>query len=169
MKWITHQLVAVGTAIVLEMPPIAIAATFFGSVLPDIIDQKISRWSSNPQKTFNSIHRGLSHWFGWYALLYCFAEYAFANPRSFGIDVGKEVLHILSGLGFGGLFHILLDMCTPSGVPLSPFKLKRRATLKLFSTGSVQEYMFLALAMFILVAWGYDDFPKIVSSVQDMF
>ncbi len=169
MKWITHKTIAVGAAVILELPPAFILTTLLGSVLPDIIDQRVSRMTPNPQKTFNAIHRGVSHWFGWYALLLSVWVLGIYYPRSMGsLHMDKTLLHCLGGLGFGGLFHIFLDMCTPSGVPLSLFSPKNRVSLKLFSTGSVQEYVFLGLVLSLFVAIGYDDFPALLRELQRM-
>ena len=58
---------------------------------------------------------------------------------------------MLTGLGFGGLSHVALDMLTPQGVPLQPFSRKGRFSLKLCATGSVGEYCFLAAI--VLAVW----------------
>lgn len=148
MKWFTHQTVAVAAAIALHMPPVGIAATFVGAILPDMIDHKIAGQGRNRQKIFNKIHRGASHWFGWYlALLLC----------SFALNLAPRETDIVLGLAFGALMHIALDMLTPSGVPLVPpvpffagFKGKARISLNMCSTGSLQEYLFLVVSVGLL-------------------
>lgn len=148
MKWFTHQTVAVAAAIALHMPPIGIAATLAGSILPDVIDHKIAGQGRNRQKIFNKIHRGASHWFGWYvALLLC----------GFVLNLAPRETDIVLGLAFGALMHIALDMLTPSGVPLVPpvpflagLKGRARISLNMCSTGSVQEYVFLVASVGLL-------------------
>ena len=66
---------------------------------------------------------------------------AFALPPASLGSLGRDAL---LGLGFGGLSHVLLDMLTPSGVPLTPFSRQNKLSFKLCSTGSLGEYCFLA-------------------------
>ncbi len=167
MKWVTHQSVAVGAVVLLDAPHAMVGGTILGAILPDVIDQGISRMTPNPQKTFKAIHRGVTHWFGWYLLCALCFVLALWYPRSMGaLHVDKNLVFLVGGLGFGGLFHILLDMCTPSGVPLSVFKPKQRFSFKLFSTGSPQEFLFLGLVLALYVALGFDDVSQILRTFQ---
>ncbi len=169
MKWITHQSVPVGMALLLDWPHAALAGVAFGAILPDVIDMGISRMSPNPQKTFKAIHRGFTHWFGWYALLLLFWVLLYMYPRSMGaLHLPLKQLYFLGGVAFGGMFHVLLDMCTPSGIPLLPFSQQKRFSLKLFSTGSPQEYLFLALVLALFAALGVDDFSGMLRQIQRM-
>ena len=141
MKWITHQATAVAAALALHLPLEGVAAACAGAVLPDVLDQRIAGLAPTRrgrQKVFNAIHRGTTHWFGWW-LAVCVAAFAL-SPSSLGA-LGRDAL---LGLGFGGLSHVLLDMLTPSGVPLTPFSRQNKLSLKLCSTGSLGEYCFLA-------------------------
>ncbi len=135
MKWMTHQAAAVGMALVLHLPVEGVLASCFGAVLPDMLDQRASRMTRNPQRTFNRIHRGVTHWFGWWLALFLVAGLLPLPPH------GRAVV---LGVGFGALSHIVLDMLNPTGVPLHPFSRKNRFSLRLCSTGSVGEYVFLA-------------------------
>ena len=56
------------------------------------------------------------------------------------------------GLGFGGLSHVILDMLNPHGVPIMPFSRKPTFSLKLCSTGSLGEYVFLAAMLVVFIA-----------------
>lgn len=148
MKWFTHQTVAVAAAIALHMPPVGIAAVAVGAILPDMIDHKIAGRGPNRQKIFNKIHRGASHWFGWYVAVLLGAMLVPLAPRE---------SDIVLGLAFGAISHIALDMLTPSGVPLVPplpfvagLKGKGRVSLNMCSTGSVHEYIFLVASVGIL-------------------
>jgi len=142
VKWVTHQTVTVGAALVLAMSPAAVAAALAGAVLPDVLDQKRAALSRNPQRAFNRIHRGSSHWFGWWLALFLLPVAA-ASPLS----DWPVVADLLFGLGFGALAHVAQDMVTTAGVPLVPWTRKNKLSLRLFSTGSLGEYAFLAAAL----------------------
>ena len=151
MKWITHQAAAVGAALALHLPPAGVAEACAGAVLPDVLDQKLAGLARTPrgrQKIFNRIHRGATHWFGWWLALFLAA-----------LVLGLPPLQraVLTGLGFGGLSHVVLDMLTPHGVPLQPFSRKGRFSLRLCATGSVGEYCFLAaIALAVWFFMGHD-------------
>lgn len=141
MKWITHQAGAIVSALVLGLPPAGVAAAWAGAIAPDVIDQRVSRLAptrKGRQKIFNRIHRGTSHWLGWW--LACLALAAWAPLPWLAQDS-------LAGLAFGGVSHVTLDMCTTRGVPLLPFSRRRNVSLGLFSTGSLGEWLFLALVL----------------------
>ena len=83
MKWITHQTGAVAAGLALQMPLLAVGAAFAGAILPDVLDQSISRMGRNKkqrQKIFNRIHRGNSHWFGWWLGLFIVSAAAPLSP-----------------------------------------------------------------------------------------
>jgi inner membrane protein len=138
VKWITHQAAAVAAALALDLPPGGVLAACAGAVLPDVLDQRLSGLaltSRGRQRIFNRVHRGITHWFGWWVVLFAGAAAAPVSPPAQAM---------LAGLGFGGLSHVLLDMCTPQGVPLRPFSRAGRFSLNLCTTGSLGEYCFLA-------------------------
>ena len=56
----------------------------------------------------------------------------------------------LLGIGLGGVSHVVLDMLTPSGIPLHPFSRKNKLSFKVCSTGSVGEYVFLGVMLVLL-------------------
>ena len=56
----------------------------------------------------------------------------------------------LLGIGLGGISHVVLDMLTPSGIPLHPFSRKNKLSFKVCSTGSVGEYVFLGVMLVLL-------------------
>ena len=150
MKWITHQVVAMAGAWELNFPIVAMGGVMLGSILPDIIDSGMAKFSSNPQKNFYKVHRGFTHWYGFYAILLALAYVLIWHPKILYINyMDKTSIYIVAGIAFGGLMHVILDMCTPSGVPLLPFRKNPRFSLRLFKTGSWQEYVFLACFMLI--------------------
>jgi len=146
MKWITHEAVAVGSAFLLGMPPVALAGVAFGSVLPDVLDQSMARTLVFRNLAFNKLHRGVTHWFGWW-LAFFFAGLLQQNPAASA--------WFITGTAFGGLIHVVLDLFTVGGVPLAPWSRKHMISLKLCKTGSLQEYLFLAAAslLFLIIAW----------------
>jgi inner membrane protein len=121
MKWITHQTAGVGAALALHLPLEGVVAACLGAILPDKLDQAIAKRSRNPQRTFNQIHRGTTHWFGWWVAILLVA-----------------------------CSHVVLDMLTPSGIPLHPFSRKNKLSFKVCSTGSVGEYVFLGVMLVLL-------------------
>ncbi len=145
MKWLTHQSAAVAAALALQLPPAGIVAACVGAVLPDVLDQRLAGLAGSKrarQRVFNRIHRGATHWFGWWLVL-LLAGMVLPLP-----PVERAAL---LGVGFGGISHVILDMLTPQGVPLQPFSRKGRFSLKLCSTGSLGEYCFLAAI--VAAAW----------------
>ncbi len=151
MKWITHKSIALASGVMLGFSPATLVGVFVGSILPDIIDLGVARMTPCPEKTFKRIHRGFSHWYGTYLLagILCFSALQGMNIfEEWGFFSSKELYFSWGfGLSYGALMHIILDMCTPSGVPLLPFVSQKRFSLNLFATGSIQEYAFLLLAM----------------------
>ncbi len=172
MKWFTHQTLAVASAIALGLPSPAIGGTVVGAILPDMIDQSIAKCSRTPQKTFWRIHRGSTHWFGWYLalLLLTMNISAKALPSELGtMALRADIIQVGMGIAFGGLAHILLDMLTPSGVPLQPFSKKHRFSLRLCSTGSVGEYIFLVVSLVVLTYFTHDSLPDLARIARRFF
>lgn len=154
MKWLTHQIVGAGTALLIGLPPPAVGAAWMGSIAPDVIDQKIAGLFPDKQKAFYKIHRRTTHWAGWWLAMW---GAALTVPGLADLVPGlNELPVLLTGLGLGGVMHVLLDMCTPSGVPLLPFSRTPRFSLNLCRTGSLGEYLFLAVALAVMWLIKYD-------------
>ncbi|MBO4301571.1 MAG: metal-dependent hydrolase [Desulfovibrio sp.] len=146
MKWITHQTAAVTLGVALHMPLAGLAALCGGAILPDVLDQRMARLAvtrGGRQRLFNAVHRGTTHWFGWWLTL-CAVAFS-------GAGVNGSVKDVCLGLGLGGLSHVLLDMLTPSGVPLGPLRRRPALSLKICATGSLGE-LCLLVAM-VAAAW----------------
>lgn len=141
MKWITHQTAGVGAALALHLPLEGVVAACLGAILPDKLDQAIAKRSRNPQRTFNQIHRSTTHWFGWWVAILLVACSHLVPPHW---------QPALLGIGLGGISHVVLDMLTPSGIPLHPFSRKNKLSFKVCSTGSVGEYVFLGVMLVLL-------------------
>ena len=147
MRWTTHQVGAVGLALMLKLPAAGLLAATPGGILPDLFDQRIAACFRSRQKAFNRIHRGFTHWPGlWLGLL---ALALALIPPQFSTLAAPAAL----GLAAGGLSHVLLDMLTPQGIPLLPFTHKGRVSLKLCRTGGPGEWLFLAAMLAGLAFW----------------
>lgn len=180
MKWFTHQTLAAASAVALGMPVAAVGGAVAGAVLPDVIDHRLAALSSNRQRAFNQVHRGASHWFGWYAVLLLAALAApefmpgllagLKNAGLLPVSLGKVaqglVASVLAGVAYGALTHVLLDMCTPSGIPLTPFSRKNKLSLHLCSTGSVREYAFLVISLAVLAVLAGDRWRELGRVLQ---
>lgn len=138
MRWLTHQAVAVGAAFSLGLPAVGVSAAWAGAVLPDVLDQRWAALFRDRQRAFNRIHRGATHWFGWWLAVWALGlAGALSGPLA----------SVAAGLGFGAFSHVVLDACTTAGVPLVPWTRRDRWSLGLCRTGGVGEYLFLALAV----------------------
>ena len=141
MKWMTHQAGALLWGACLGAPPAALLMALPGAILPDLADLKLARASGGKGKTrkaFNKLHRGSSHWFGWWLGLFLLA---LAAPLP---AIAQDAA---AGLALGGFSHVLMDMMTPKGVPLLPFSRKRRASTPICSTGGKGEWLFFAIIL----------------------
>lgn len=154
MKWISHQICALGLAAGAGASLPLLAGVGLGAVLPDRLDRLLASFYRNKQRGWGKVHRGPTHWFGWWLAL------AWAGWR---LDLllaplparPLAVQSLILGLGLGGLSHILLDMLTPKGVPLLLFNRKSRLSLNLVTTGALSEKIFLLLFCLALAAWKY--------------
>ena len=161
MKWLTHQVAAVGAAWILDLPPAALAGTFVGSTIPDVLDQRLAGLFPDRQKAFNRIHRGATHWFGWWAALLFLG----LMPPAFLHDI-PFLNFFLMGLGFGGLAHVALDMLTVYGIPLVPWSRKLKISFGLCRTGGPGEYLFLAVLLLLFGVIERDNLLAVTETVR---
>lgn len=143
MKWVTHQAGALAAALLCKAEPLVSAAMVLGAVLPDAIEQGVSRGN---RRLFLAIHRGVFHWFGLYAAGLLAAACLPLSPHAQAAA---------AGLMIGALSHIALDALNPSGVPLLPLRDRPRCSLPLVSTGSLKEWIFLAGLLALIALGGY--------------
>lgn len=138
MKWVTHQTGAILGAIALNAPLPALVMIIPGAILPDMADLSLSRLGRSKRQRrelFNKIHRGSSHWFGWWLGLLLLV---------LSIPIPPFLQDALAGLALGGFCHVLMDMLTPRGIPVLPFSRAQNMSTPLCSTGTKGEYIFLA-------------------------
>lgn len=163
MKWITHQTGAFLGSLMLGMPWPGVAAAGVGAVFPDIIDQKISSLGptrKKRQKIFNQIHRGSSHWIGWWFPIFLLA---------LSVPLPAVVRDATAGFAFGAVSHVMLDMLTPQGVPVWPFSRQRKIAVPLCSTGKTGEYVFLLALLAIGMLWFQDAVKPLLPAVMRYF
>ena len=141
MKWLTHQCMALMGLFSLGAALPALCAGWAGSVAPDILDMRSAGRCFFRRSAFNKLHRGASHWPGWWLLCWAFSQIGLLGPLPDPM---------LGGFALGALSHTLLDMCTTRGIPLLPFG-EKRFSLRICSTGSLAEYAILAMT--IIVFW----------------
>lgn len=175
MRWFTHKSVALAAALSAGASLPLLAGAALGSILPDAADMAIA---GRNRSLFQRIHRGTTHWAGWYLLLLVGAQFWLTPsvatdlagavrswlPRRLpglppdllhglhSLDPALLVADALTGIALGALSHILLDALNPSGVPLSPLGGQPRLRLARIPTGSLLEMLFLAAALGLL-AW----------------
>lgn len=152
MKWVTHQTGALLGAAVLQMSFPAMAGALAGATLPDVFDQRLSALAPTrrgQRKVFNRIHRGTTHWAGWWLLIFLGLA---AFPEA---HMARDVA---AGLAFGGLSHVFLDMLTIQGVPLLPFSRRFMLALRLCSTGRWSEFVFLGCMLLAGGLWLWPGF-----------
>jgi inner membrane protein len=140
MRWYSHRIIGVGTALLSGGGLAAMGLAYLGSTLPDVVEGKSPRegafFFKYRMKKWRGTHRGSSHWFGWYILLALISFYFYP---------------VLMWLGIGALTHLAADSCTPMGVPLYPFSKKKMMSLKLFTTGSLTEIIFTSALLIFLI------------------
>ncbi len=156
MKWITHQCMALMGAFALGLPLPALVASCVGAVAPDALDMRRAAKAFFRRRAFNQIHRGTSHWPGWWILLWMLAQA--------GI-MGSLPGSLLTGFSLGAVSHTFLDMCTDRGVPLLPSG-EKRLSLRICSTGSLAEYAILAMTM--LIFWLAVGQSRFLPAVQNL-
>lgn len=140
MNWFSHRIFAVGLAAACKFDLMGIAASYFGSTIPDSLDLVLTKLGFQ----FNRIHRKHSHAWVWYALglsfIYCLV-FPWLQKNFPELLVYKEIFLAF----FLGIFsHIFADMLTPKGVPffVNP---NQKISLKLVKTNGHSESAFTFL------------------------
>lgn len=168
MKWTSHQATALSAWHAFGMKAELLPFILAGAVLPDMIDHIYAGKGINKQKRFNKVHRKASHFWLFYVVIFFLGGLFEFYP-----EIGEEFISLLQELGIlaknigayskelgvsaikalslGAIIHILGDMLTIQGVPYIPsHNWNKRIALKLFATGSMKEYLFVAgLVIFV--------------------
>ena len=140
-----------------------LGGVLLGSVLPDAVDMAIARKN---RSLFQRIHRGTTHWPGWYVLLLIGVQLGLPDERGLSrlveplfASAGQALaaqsalfgVAAVTGIALGALSHLLLDAFNPTGIPISPFGGKPRLILARIPTGTLGELGFLLLAHLFFV------------------
>lgn len=142
MKFKSHFIANASIAAMLDLGLVPLVGFMVGSTLPDVLDKV---FSAGDRKLWERIHRTLSHWPWAYA---AFAVFAFFTA---GGDMGEAAGWVC----VGALVHLVLDFMTPMGIPVFPWSLGKRRSLRLVRTGSAWEYLFLLALVMGAVYSGY--------------
>lgn len=166
MTWKSHKLITLVVVYTITGNFIVSLIAAAGSILPDLLEGK-SNWK-NPK-----VHRTYTHWFIPYLILiilfssmtdfsllnakegnligFLFSNFLSQKENTFG-----NFINLISFVGqclcFGCLLHIVQDALTGKVPFLNPKK--KTFGLKLFKTGSPVEYVFLGLAIFVMLILG---------------
>lgn len=135
MKWVNHTLIA--GAVTATLNPSLVPGAILGATAPDWLE-----WLISPIRKVK--HRGVTHWLvNWIiAVLFFWLVWDFR--------------HLGLAFSLGGLWHILTDAMTISGVPVGPWSDRK---IYLFGgklkTGSPTEYLISAVVVLICatIAW----------------
>jgi len=135
MRWPNHVLIA--GAVTVTIDPALAPGAILGATAPDWLE-----WLIYPIRKVK--HRGVTHYLVvWLALVVFFW-------------LGPDFRHLGLAFSLGGLWHILTDAMTISGVPVGPWSDRK---MYLFGgklkTGSPTEYIIAAVVVLIcaMIAW----------------
>jgi len=134
MTWKNHKLVSIAIAYAIGLPLEGIIAVAIGSIIPDFIEF-----------VFKIKHRGISHFWGIYALVFLFATYhAFQQPIIAGL--------IIKWTSLGCLLHLFEDAMSKAGIPMFPGTFKRIKLGQLYITKQPSEIIVALSILAICVA-----------------
>jgi len=141
MKWVNHEIVTGVISYALTHDPLLALTSMVGAIIPDRIE-------GNPRTTshywsWRSRHRGWSHWPLIYLLL---ALLSAQNASDLLHPADITMSHLIFWGSIGALLHIVEDAACGKVPLLTPWG---KHGLKLFTTGSVTEYLF-AIALVLL-------------------
>ncbi|MFA5353653.1 MAG: metal-dependent hydrolase [Thermodesulfovibrionales bacterium] len=151
MKWLNHRLIGFAVPFIITGDVwLSVASSVF-STIPDSIETLGGR----PHRYKGLMkHRGASHhpitWIGIFFLAW--AGYSsFVRPLIASLSLAKFGATVFTSFLWGVSLHLVCDLLTKNGLPLS-FNGNRRASVSSLRTGSVTEYV-IALALFSFSIW----------------
>jgi len=130
MTWKNHKLVSIAITYAIGLPLEGIVVVAIGSIIPDFIEF-----------VFKMKHRGMSHFWGIYALIFLFATYHVFQQPIVGL--------IIKWTSFGCLLHLFEDSMSKAGIPTFPGSLRKIKLGELYITKQPSEF-FLALSIVVL-------------------
>ena len=160
MKWLNHQIVTGFIVYAATNDALFVASSIVGAVVPDRVEGSPPKESKAYWK-WRKNHRTWSHYPILYLMLIAlmqFAAYHFQDATiSLMAEVGTYVM-------IGALLHIAEDgIC--GKVPI--FTPRTKHGIKLFNVGSVGEYIFAALIIFICFFSRFGDIEQVINTIQE--
>lgn len=128
MKFVSHNAVALSTALILKFPPLGVVVSVLASTFPDTVEFAL-----------RLKHRGFFHSFYVYGLLYTVILALPANPVVDFIRNNSLHTYFFTGVVIG---HLVADFLTMTPIGILPGV---KGSLKLFKTGSIAEYLLVSV------------------------
>ena len=165
MKWLNHQIVTGFIVFAATDNALFVASSIVGAVIPDKIEGSPPK-ESKAYWAWRKRHRTWSHYpviyLAMIGLLLFASDYLNDPTFSLAAEMGMYVL-------IGALLHIVEDAVC-GRVPV--FTPTSKHGIKLFTVGSVGEYVFAALVIFICVFSRFGNFERamnlFISSIQNL-
>lgn len=139
MKWVNHVIIAGSISVAID--PVLVPGAVLGATAPDWLE-----WLISPIKRVK--HRGVTHYLvNWIATVLFFGLF-------------WDFRHLGFAFSLGGLFHILTDAMTISGIPVGWWSDRK---FYLFGgrlkTGSPPEYMISGIVVLVcsVIVWHKPD------------
>ncbi|NTU42113.1 MAG: hypothetical protein HGA78_03490 [Nitrospirales bacterium] len=151
MKWINHRIIGFSVPFILTGDAWLSLASLLFSTTPDAIETLAARSYSN---MLRMKHRGISHhplaWLMVFFALWTFYS-SIIKPFIGHTALAKPGATAFSGFLWGVSLHLISDLLTKNGIPLS-CNGKKRVSVSPLQTGSVTEYA-IALSLFAFSLW----------------
>ena len=121
---------------------------FSGANAPDWLERAGTRERVIPHRTHTHVL------LFWVLMVPGFGLLASASPMLLANSMGNILAHVFTLLVYfalGGVLHLMLDVCTPSGIPLA-WGTQKPVSLRLYRTGALSEGIFLLILGFATLA-----------------
>ncbi len=158
MKWINHQIVTGFIVFAATDNALFVASSIVGAVIPDRVEGSPPK-ESKAYWAWRRRHRTWSHYPVLYLALIGLLMFA-------GEYVNEPTFTLATELGiyvcFGALLHIVEDgVC--GKVPI--FTPTKKHGIKLFTVGSLKEYIFAAIVVFVCLFSRFGDFDRAMNII----
>lgn len=163
VKWISHKIITGAAVYAITGNIVATIPAIAGSIFPDVIEGMPDTTDESKYNEWRKQHRKLSHWFVIYlhgAVVFLFLAYnsnigsvtlhsiheAFFNESA----MYPTAAYLLGWFCIGCLMHIAQDAVSGKVPSLNP---KKRIGVRLFSVGSIMEYIVVIGVLAILISY----------------
>lgn len=148
MKWINHKLLTFSLVFLATDNPLYAFCSIPGSVFPDWVEGKPP--SMGGSYGWQKRHRGFSHWFVPYLLLFYLVYYLKKNGFHFW---GFPLLYDMVFFFFVGIFAHIFEDFFCGRIPV--FSPSSRFGIRFFRVGSFLEYFFVFFVLLIASYFKY--------------